>query len=112
MTILLLPAVFALEDSAANADTRRRLSDYALDLTQDLPDISEANLKESLAKVDAPLDPYDGRALRARPRSGGVALYGVGRDRKDDDGAREDYLDGDIVFYLGPEFTKVRLITE
>jgi hypothetical protein len=112
MTLLLLPAVFPLEDSTAQADTRRRLADYALDLTQDLPDVSEAKLEESLAHVRAPLDPFDGRPLRARSRSGGVALYGVGHNRNDDGAAQEDYLDGDMVFYVGPEFTKFRLMTE
>ena len=55
---------------------------------------------EFLAEV--PTDPYDGRPIRMRHVDGGLVLYSIGRDRKDDGGrpAEPGAEDGDLVFRL------------
>jgi hypothetical protein len=52
--------------------------------------------------AEVPLDPYDGRPLRLRRVKGGVVLYSIGRDRKDDGGLAwdEKKQQGDLVFRL------------
>ena len=49
-----------------------------------------------------PPDPYDGRPLRPRRGEGGLVLYSVGRDRKDDGGRPmdEEKHEGDLAFRL------------
>ena len=51
---------------------------------------------------EVPADPYDGRPLRLKRTDGGLVLYSLGRDRKDDGGRPEDDKkeSGDLVFRL------------
>jgi hypothetical protein len=46
-------------------------------------------------------DPYDGHPLRWRSAEGGVILYSIGRNRKDDSGTSDEQRhEGDLVFRL------------
>ena len=56
-------------------------------MSGDWPSSLEALVPTQLKQV--PLDPYDGKPLRYRLRSGGVVVYSVGPDLKDDDGKFE-----------------------
>jgi hypothetical protein len=57
-------------------------------------------LPEWIAEV--PPDPFDGRPIRMRRVDGGIILYSIGRDRKDDGGHPWDdqKYEGDLVFRL------------
>ncbi|MCP4377762.1 MAG: hypothetical protein GY794_16495, partial [bacterium] len=53
-----------------------------------------------------PIDPFDGKPLRmARDKNGGVILYSVGPDIKDDGGQTlgNGKTTGDITFRLAPK---------
>src|SRR5262249_13200606 len=40
--------------------------------------------------AEVPLDPFDGRPMRLRQEKGGIVIYSIGRDRKDDGGRNWD----------------------
>jgi hypothetical protein len=50
-----------------------------------------------------PPDPFDGKPLRMAARDGGVVLYSIGPDGRDDGGAPWDneHRTGDLTFRLG-----------
>lgn len=52
--------------------------------------------------AEVPPDPFDGRPIRMRPVDGGILLYSIGRDRKDDGGRPWDNekYEGDLLFRL------------
>jgi hypothetical protein len=53
---------------------------------------------------EVPADPFDGNPLRMSAKDGGVLIYSIGPDGKDDGGAPLDrkHQTGDIVFHLKP----------
>ncbi len=59
--------------------------------------------------TEIPLDPFSGEPLKLKAIKGGLILYSVGKDGKDDGGMRIDYKTGDIAFYLGSAFKEHRL---
>ena len=58
-----------------------------------------------------PIDPFSGEPLKMKAVKGGLILYGVGNNLKDDQGASFDREteEGDIAFYLGSAFKEHRL---
>ena len=61
--------------------------------------------------TEIPKDPFSGEPLKMIAVDGGLILYGVGEDLKDDQGAAYDNVtkQGDIAFYLGSAFKERRL---
>lgn len=55
---------------------------------------------------EIPTDPFDGKPIKMAVVEGGVVLYSVGKDEKDDGGAELDSAKekGDITFVLGLEY--------
>jgi len=49
-----------------------------------------------------PLDPFDGKPIRYRKVPGGIIVYSVGEDRRDDGGAMKDLRGPDLAFRLLP----------
>ncbi len=61
--------------------------------------------------TEIPIDPFSGEPLKMIAVKGGLILYGVGQDLKDDQGAAYDNVtkQGDPAFYLGSAFKEHRL---
>jgi hypothetical protein len=59
---------------------------------------------------EIPTDPFDGKPIKMAVVEGGVVLYSVGKDEKDDGGAELDSAKekGDITFVLGLEYAERR----
>ncbi len=64
------------------------------------PDRLEALVPEFIEAV--PLDPFDGKLIRYRKVPGGIIVYSVGEDRRDDGGAMKDLRGPDLGFRLLP----------
>jgi hypothetical protein len=103
---LLLPAAVRCSYLALDGDANRDLVRLAVACTA--YKAKHGKYPEKVAGlapefvVEVPLDPYDGRPLRLRRVKGGVVLYSIGRDRKDDGGLAwdEKKQQGDLVFRL------------
>ncbi|HET6575074.1 MAG TPA: hypothetical protein VFG68_15815 [Fimbriiglobus sp.] len=103
---LLLPAAYRVLYAALDGDATRGLARLALAATAykakhgKHPEKLSELVPEFIAEV--PPDPYDGRPLRLKRTDGGLVLYSVGRDRKDDGGRPmdEEKHEGDLVFRL------------
>jgi hypothetical protein len=103
---LLVPATYKALYAALDGDARRGLVRLAVAATAykakhgKPPEKLAELVPEFIAEV--PPDPYDGRPLRLRRADGGLVLYSVGRDRKDDGGRvmDEETWEGDLTFRL------------
>lgn len=106
MTRLLLPAFGSVYQAATRCEAHQRLCFVALACQRyrlrhgDYPATLD-DLREDPAFY-IPRDPYDNQPVRIRPRDGGVSLYCVGPDLKDDGGTpiADEQAPGDIVFHL------------
>lgn len=60
---------------------------------------------------DIPKDPFDGKPLKVASVEGGLTIYSIGSDFKDDGGAEYSQKDktGDITFHLGSAYNDRRL---
>ncbi|MCP4379149.1 MAG: hypothetical protein GY794_23630 [bacterium] len=110
ITTMMLPAVSGYPKFAADGDARHRLARLAVAST--LYRVKTGDLPETLNKLTPdfiemiPIDPFDGKPLRmARDKNGGVILYSVGPDIKDDGGQAlgNGKTTGDITFRLAPK---------
>jgi hypothetical protein len=103
---LLLPAAWRVAYAALDGDAGRGLARLAAGCAAykakhgKYPEKPAELVPEFLPEV--PADPYDGRPLRLKRADGGLVLYSLGRDRKDDGGRPEDDKkeSGDLVFRL------------
>ena len=111
LTPMMLPAVSAYPDRAAEGDAKRRLVRLAVAVT--ICRIKTGALPASLYKLipefieTIPADPFNGEPLRmALNKDGGAVLYSVGPDPKDDGGramdSKKDRI-GDVIFRIGPK---------
>jgi hypothetical protein len=89
---ILLPWLEALPLKFVPIESRRRaavvavaVERYRLANVGRLPDDLQAMVPQFLSEI--PLDPYDGKPIRFRPREIGFVTYSVGIDRVDNDGA-------------------------
>lgn len=105
LTALLAPAMQNVVALASEADTERLLARTALASiafkakTSSYPDRLDALVPDFLPRV--PVDPFSGRPLRLKQDGGGLTIYSVGRDLKDDDGHRNPgSAEGDLAFRL------------
>jgi len=107
LTGLLLPALTRTAENAARAEARSRLADLAVAAERHrLKHGRYPGKLDELASDPAALaisDPFDGQPLRMVQADGGVVLYSVGPDGKDDGGREYDNKTklGDITFCLG-----------
>jgi hypothetical protein len=103
---LLIPAAYKVACAALDADATHALARAAVAATA--YKAKHGKYPEKLGELvpefvpDVPADPYDGRPLRLRRADGGLVLYSLGRDRKDDAGRPwdADKQEGDLVFRL------------
>src|SRR5215218_5867608 len=103
---LLLPASYKAMYAALDGDATRGL--VRLAVAAAAHKAKHGRYPEKLAELvpeflqEVPPDPYDGRPIRLRRVEGGLVLYSVGRDRKDDGGRTMDETqqEGDRVFRL------------
>jgi hypothetical protein len=103
---LLIPAAYKVAFAALDADATHALARAAVAATA--YKAKHGKYPEKLGELvpefvpDVPADPYDGRPLRLRRADGGLVLYSLGRDRKDDAGRPwdADKQEGDLVFRL------------
>ena len=103
---LLLPASYKAMYAALDGDATRGL--VRLAVAAAAYKAKHGKHPEKLAELvpeflpEVPTDPYDGRPIRLRREEGGVVLYSVGRDRKDDGGRAmdEEKWEGDWAFRL------------
>ena len=108
---MMLPAISAYVDRAAESDARRRLASLAVAMT--IYRIKTGGLPESLDTLapefieTIPTDPFNGEPMRmVRSSNGGAVLYSVGPDLKDDGGQPLDKKKGrtgDVIFRLAPK---------
>jgi hypothetical protein len=106
MAGLLVPAAYKVAFAALDGDATRALVRLAVAATAfkakhgKYPEKLAGLVPDFLAEV--PPDPYDGRPIRLRPEDGGLVLYSIGRDRKDDGGRAwdDEKKEGDLVFRL------------
>jgi hypothetical protein len=103
---LLLPASRKCLFAALDADATRGLVRLAIAATAFKA--KHGKYPEKLADLvpefipEVPPDPYDGHPMRLRRAEGGVVIYSIGRDRKDDGGRAwdEKKQEGDLLFHL------------
>jgi hypothetical protein len=103
---LLIPAVYKILYAALDGDATRGLVRLAVAAT--LYKAKHGKHPEKLSELvpeflpEVPADPYDGRPLRLKRTDGGLVLYSIGRDRRDDGGRPmdEEKWEGDLVFRL------------
>jgi len=108
LTKMLVPALGRCMEAAAKADARHRLAMIAVAATSyrlktgRLPARLEDLVPEFMPAV--PVDPFDGKPMKmAAAPGGGMVIYSVGADFKDDGGKvwDDDNRTGDITFHLG-----------
>jgi hypothetical protein len=108
LTKMLVPALGRCMEVAAKADARHRLAAIAVAATSyrlktgRLPARLEDLVPEFMPAV--PVDPFDGKPMKmAAAPGGGMVIYSVGADFKDDGGKvwDDDNRTGDITFHLG-----------
>jgi hypothetical protein len=111
-----LPNLLRLGQYSAGTETRARLARAAVAATayqlknKRHPAALEELVPEFLDAV--PIDPYTGGPIKLLAADGGLVLYGVGSDLKDDKGAERKrgapYGEGDITFCLGAAYAARR----
>jgi hypothetical protein len=107
---LLLPVLGKIAESTARAEARTRLADLGVAMTRHK--LKHGSYPATLDALDAgpvsllTLDPFDGQPLRMVAADGGLVLYSVGPDGKDDGGKEYDASTklGDITFCLGAAY--------
>ena len=101
--------IIAYLEQIGVAEVRVHLSNLALAATAykakngAYPASMDALTPDYIAEI--PVDPFDGKPLRMAAVDGGLVLYSVGPDGKDDGGAEEK----DITFVLGSAYDERRL---
>ena len=107
LTSLLLPALTSIAERSARSEARTRLAELgvAVERFRLQHGRHPAKLAELFAgsAALAITDPFDGKPLRMVQADGGVVLYSVGPDGKDDGGREFDNQTrtGDLTFCLG-----------
>jgi hypothetical protein len=108
LTKMLVPALGRCMEVAAKADARHRLAVIAVAATSyrlktgRLPARLEDLVPEFMPA--APVDPFDGKPMKtAATPGGGMVIYSIGADFKDDGGKAwdDEKRTGDITFHLG-----------
>ena len=107
ISALLLPALSACSEKAAQADAGRGLARLGLAAARyraekgACPKTPEELTPKFIAAI--PPDPFDGKPLRMVIRDGAVVFYSIGSDMKDEGGAPWDNQkkSGDFTFRLG-----------
>ena len=105
-TRMLVPALSAAAKHAAEADARHQLACTALAVEK-----YRAKTGQPPARLDdlapdyldsVPVDPFDGKPLRMAVSQGGILLYNIGPDLKDEGGAPwdDEKRSGDVTFRL------------
>jgi hypothetical protein len=115
MVSLLLPALSRCAASTAGVEARRHLANLAVAAERyrlkegSYPQSAQALVPTYIPAL--PVDPFDGKPIRVLQTEGGLVLYSIGPDLKDDGGAALDRAKntGDITFCLGKAFEARKL---
>ena len=120
LTSIAVPSTSGFLRMAATGDARNRLARLAAAAaalharTGKYPETLDALLPEGEG-LNA-IDPFDGRPLRLKAADGGLLLYSVGENGKDDGGAQKQRGasagEGDLTFCLGGAYAARRLAPE
>lgn len=111
-----LARVNTLAESLAQADMKRRLVDFALGVARKglVDQVRSSGPYRAIPPAKRPIDLFDNSPLKALAADGGVVLYSVDRDGKDDQGTERlpKSTSWDMTFCFGEAYKARRLSSQ